>query len=104
MKNLLTGILVVGLSGCATEPANVPDTTILSEIQETLDAAVFEQGEELENLSGNDIDLLNELIPSLSLDENLLAPVEQRIDISTPQIRRQPNFSPALWLALILVL
>jgi len=84
MKNLLLGILFVGLSGCATRPANVPDTTILSEIQETLDAALFEQGEELENLSGNDIDLLNELIPSLSLDENLLAPVEQRIDISTP--------------------
>ena len=38
MKNLLLGILFVGLSGCATRPANVPDTTILSEIQETLDA------------------------------------------------------------------
>lgn len=84
MKKLLVGILFVGLSACATRPATVPDTTILSEIQETLDAALFEQDPESESISGNDTDLLDELIPSLSLDENLLAPVEQRIDISTP--------------------
>lgn len=84
MKKLLVGILFVGLSACATRPATVPDTTILSEIQETLDAALFEQSPESESISENDIDLLDELIPSLSLDENLLAPVEQRIDISTP--------------------
>jgi len=84
MKKLLVGILFVSLSACATRPATVPDTTILSGIQETLDAALFEQNPESESLSGNDTDLLDELMPSLSLDEDLLAPVEQRIDISTP--------------------
>lgn len=80
----LTIILLFLLSACATRPATVPDTTVLNEIQETLDIAVGINEEQGETLDENDTDLLEELIPSLSLDESLLAPVEQRIDISTP--------------------
>lgn len=84
MKKLCVAITVMGLSACATRPATVPDTTILGDIQETLDAAIVLNEQQGESLTDEDSDLLEELIPSLSLDEELLAPVEQRIDISTP--------------------
>jgi MSHA biogenesis protein MshL len=83
-RHSLAVILFFLLSACATRPATVPDTTVLTEIQETLDIAVGINEERAEILNEDDADLLEELIPSLSLDESLLAPVEQRIDISTP--------------------
>lgn len=83
-KQLLIALLLFLLSACATRPATVPDTTILEEIQETIDTAMVMNEVESGGLSSEDTDLLDELIPSLSLDEDLLAPVEERIDISTP--------------------
>jgi MSHA biogenesis protein MshL len=96
MEKLLITILLMALSACAARPVTVPDTTILSEIQDTLDSAVNAQAQQTENLSADDSDLLGELIPSLSLDESLLAPVEQRIDISTPPNLPATQFFPSL--------
>ena len=77
-------LVVFMLSACATRPANLPDTSILSGIQETLDAAVLTPSVVDPSVSDeDDADLLDELIPSLSLDESLLAPVEVRTSIST---------------------
>jgi MSHA biogenesis protein MshL len=83
-KRLSASLVLLLLSACATRPATVPDTTIIEEIQNTIDTAMIENEVRSEALSEDDSDLLDELIPSLSLDENLLAPVEERIDISTP--------------------
>ena len=69
--------IAIGMSSCATRPASVPDTSILSEIQATLTVAENTTGRQLEETTENDTDLLDELIPSLSLDENLLTPVEE---------------------------
>ncbi len=80
---LLALLLLFLLSACATRPVSVPDTAILSEIQETLENAVITLDEQSEELTEDDTDLLDELIPSLSLDESLLAPVERRTSIST---------------------
>ena len=83
-KRLLSVLLLLLLSACATRPATVPDTTILEDIQGTIDMAIDINEESSASLSAEDATLLDELIPSLSLDEDLLAPVEERIDISTP--------------------
>ncbi|MCH8173827.1 MAG: secretin N-terminal domain-containing protein [Proteobacteria bacterium] len=64
----------------------MPDTAILSEIQVTLDAAVASTEAVPMELLAADSDLLSELIPSLSLDEILLAPVEERITITSPNL------------------
>ncbi|PCJ22364.1 MAG: hypothetical protein COA96_14745, partial [SAR86 cluster bacterium] len=77
--------LLLLLSACATRSASVPDTSILEQIQETLDIAAEVIEEQSENSLSNDADLLGELIPSLSLDESLLAPVEERISISSQE-------------------
>ena len=87
-RKLGTLCLLTVLSACATRPASVPDTTILAEIQETLDMAIMPTEAELAESEQDSSDLLDELIPSLSLDENLLAPVEVRTSIST----RENNF------------
>lgn len=81
----MTALLLM-LSMCATRPASVPDTTILDEIQETLTRAEATTGSVPEEPAANDSDLLDELIPSLSLDENLLTPVEERVSISSPNL------------------
>lgn len=83
-KQALATLLLLLLSACATRPATVPDTAILTEIQATIDTAMAENEMQSQSLSADDSALLDELIPGLSLDENLLAPVEERIDISTP--------------------
>lgn len=77
--------LLLLLSACATRSASVPDTTILTEIRQSLETAVLaqEEQERPEVLSEDDTDLLDELIPSLSLDQSLLAPVEERISVRT---------------------
>lgn len=81
---LLTSLLLL-LSACATRSASVPDTTILAEIQQSLETAVLaqEEQERPEVRTEDDADLLDELIPSLSLDQSFLAPVEERISVST---------------------
>lgn len=84
---------VLLLSACATQPARTPDTAVLAGIQESIDVAVeiseqteAEQQEETE-------DLLDELIPSLSLDENLLTPIEDRVSISSPNLTADVFFN-----------
>ncbi|MCI5106782.1 MAG: secretin N-terminal domain-containing protein, partial [Pseudomonadales bacterium] len=79
-------MLMALLSACATQPASVPDTAVLETIQHTLDEAVSSSEEAEAELSEDDSDILNELIPSLSLDEELLAPVEERVSISSPNL------------------
>lgn len=77
-------LAVLSLTACATRPASVPDTSILDDIQETLNAAVVTPSVVEPGVSDeDDADLLDELIPSLSLDESLLAPVEVRTSIAT---------------------
>lgn len=88
-RELLLTFLLLLLSACATRSASVPDTTILTEIQQSLETAVLAQQEQErpEVLSEDDTDLLDELIPSLSLDQSLLAPVEERISVRTGEGR-----------------
>ena len=64
----------------------MPDTTILAEIQETLTQAEADTGLVDAASAVNDTDLLDELIPSLSLDERLLTPVEERVSINSPNL------------------
>ena len=81
----LSALLLV-LPSCIARGPYVPDTAILSEIQVTLDAAVASTEAVPMELLAADSDLLSELIPSLSLDEILLAPVEERITITSPNL------------------
>lgn len=74
------------LSACATGPASVPNTAILSGIQAALEEAIVLDTPLSDDLTEEDNDLLAELIPSLSLNEGLLAPVEERISISSPNL------------------
>jgi MSHA biogenesis protein MshL len=70
------------------------DTTILTEIQDTLEQAAGPSVAESQSIqqagtgvgSGAGTGLLNELIPSLSLDQRLLTPVEERVSISSPNL------------------
>ena len=74
------------LTACAVREASVPDTTILAEIQETLTQAEADTGLVDVSSAANDTELLDELIPSLSLDERLLTPVEERVSINSPNL------------------
>lgn len=79
-------ILLLLLGACATRPATTPDTTILEEIQVSLDEAVLDIQAPDEELSEDESDLLGELIPGLSLDESVLTPVEERVSVSSPNL------------------
>ena len=81
----LSALLLV-LPSCIARGPHVPDTAILSEIQVTLDAAIASTAAVPVELLAPDSDLLSELLPSLSLDEILLAPVEERISITSPNL------------------
>ena len=81
------------LWGCATQPASVPDTSILAEIQSTIDVAANPGINDSEMTPEEEDDLLGELIPSLSLDEELLAPVEERISVTSPNLPADVFFS-----------
>ncbi|MEQ8409328.1 MAG: secretin N-terminal domain-containing protein [Gammaproteobacteria bacterium] len=81
------------LWGCATQPASVPDTSILAEIQSTIDEAVNPGISDSDMTPEEEDDLLGELIPSLSLDEELLAPVEERISVTSPNLPADVFFS-----------
>ena len=85
-RPLMTAVLGLLLSTCAGPQATVPDTQILSDIQVTLDDAVVMLQEPPVELSADESDLLDELIPSLSLDKKLLAPVEERVSITSPNL------------------
>ncbi len=85
-RHLLLGLLLLFLSACATQPATTPDTTILEEIQVSLDEAVADIQAPDEEISEEDSDLLDELIPGLSLDEDVLTPIEDRVSISSPNL------------------
>ena len=81
------GVLVMGLSlvGCATQPASTPDTEIIGEIQQVFAEAIAQ--DQPSNVAAlGEADLLSELRPSLSLDEELLAPIEERITIIAPDM------------------
>jgi MSHA biogenesis protein MshL len=83
---LSASMLCFVLSACATGPASVPDTAIITGIQTALEEAIVLDTPPSDDLSEEDNDLLAELIPSLSLSEGLLAPVEERISISSPNL------------------
>lgn len=84
-KNALCIFLLL-LSACATQPASTPDTTIIEEIQVSLDQAVADIQAPEPELTEDETDLLGELIPGLSLDESVLTPVEERVSISSPNL------------------
>lgn len=81
------GLALLGLilAGCATHPASTPDTEIIGEIQKVFDDAIEGQQPEVRTHEG-ETDLLAELMPSLSLDETLLTPIEERITIVAPNM------------------
>ncbi|NQV69831.1 MAG: secretin N-terminal domain-containing protein, partial [Pseudohongiella sp.] len=81
---LLPTLTFLLLSACASR-SSVPETAILTDIQEVLEAAAADLEEPglVESLSDDATELLGELIPSLSLDQNLLEPVEERTSVST---------------------
>lgn len=85
-RALLLFTTIALVASCATRPASVPDTSVLNEIQQTLTQAEITTSQVAESLSQDDEDILDELIPSLSLDENLLTPVEERVSISSPNL------------------
>ncbi len=89
----LMSALLLLLLGCATQPASVPDTSILSEIQQTIDEAANPAIAGTDPLSADENSILSELIPSLSLDEELLAPVEERISVTSPNLPADVFFS-----------
>ena len=74
----------VVLSSCATQPASTPDTEIIEKIQRVFDEAVAL--EPAGPVAGTSDEILNELLPSLSLDEALLTPVEERVTIIAPNM------------------
>lgn len=85
--------MLLVLPSCVARGPYVPDTAILSSIQVTLDDAVAStEAVPLASLE-NDGDLLSELIPSLSLDEILLAPLEERISITSPNLSADVFFN-----------
>lgn len=72
--------LLLGLSACVVQPDSVLDTEVLGTIQETLDqAAVSNQPSTFKPVSGDDI--LDELLPSLSIDDDALITIPERFDI-----------------------
>ncbi|MEQ8631151.1 MAG: secretin N-terminal domain-containing protein [Gammaproteobacteria bacterium] len=52
----------------------------------TLDDAIADIIAPSEELTADETDILGELIPGLSLDESVLAPVEERVSISSPNL------------------
>lgn len=85
-RELVLACALLLLASCTSRPASVPDTAILTDIQATIEEAVATTQVEPETLSQDDSDLLDELIPSLSLDESLLAPLEERVSVTSPNL------------------
>ena len=72
------------LSSCATQPASTPDTEVIEKIQSVFEEAAVQESSEI--ATGTSDEILNELLPSLSLDEALLTPVEERVTIIAPNM------------------
>lgn len=85
-RGCLATLVAMLLAACATEPATVPETTVLAAIQSTLEEASVAPVDPVGPGAGGDEDLLRELIPSLSLDEELLTPVEERVAVTSPNL------------------
>ena len=86
IRECISIALLLILTSCAGRTASVPDMTILTEIQATLEAAAAVTSEQPDSLTEVDSDLLAELMPSLSLDQSLLTPVEPRHSITSPNL------------------
>jgi len=84
----LMRMLVLGLflAGCASQQATTPDMQILTDIRETLDEAVVALEKPDAELSAQEADLLDELMPPMSLDRRLLEQVEERVSITSPNL------------------
>ncbi len=82
----MTAALVMLTAACATDPASVPDTTVIEDIQAVLTEAAAEPVDAIGSGVEGGEDLLAELIPSLSLDEELLTPVEERVAVTSPNL------------------
>lgn len=65
---MLFASLSMLLATCTSRPATVPNTEVLADIQVTLDQAVVKLEAPTEALTEDEVDLLDELIPSLSLN------------------------------------
>lgn len=85
-RQIAAALALLLLSACATQPATTPDTTILEDIQVSLEQAVTDIQAPERELTETDSELLDELIPGLSLDENVLTPIEERVSISSPNL------------------
>jgi len=83
---MLFASLSMLLATCTSRPATVPNTEVLADIQVTLDQAVVKLEAPTEALTEDEVDLLDELIPSLSIDEALLTPMEERVSITSPNL------------------
>jgi MSHA biogenesis protein MshL len=83
---MLFASLCLLLATCTSRPATIPNTEVLADIQGTLDQAVVELEAPTEALTEDEVDLLDELIPSLSIDEALLTPMEERVSITSPNL------------------
>lgn len=85
-SRLTASLLLLFLSSCATRPATTPDLDILEDIQVSLDEAVAVIEAPEEELTEDESELLDELIPGLSLSESVLTPIEERVSISSPNL------------------
>jgi MSHA biogenesis protein MshL len=83
---MLCASLCLLLATCTSRPATIPNTEVLEDIQGTLDQAVAILEAPAEELTEDEVDLLDELIPSLSIDEALLTPMEERVSITSPNL------------------
>lgn len=90
-RNLAIALVVFVTGGCATQPASTPDTEVIENIQGVITDAL----EQNERVSQEPVtqDLIEELVPSLSLDESLLTPVEERVTIIAPNMAAPEFFN-----------
>jgi MSHA biogenesis protein MshL len=73
-------VVLLAIQGCSSSSRSVGDTSVLENIQDVLTEAVATNADEaFDPVAGND--LLSELLPSLSIDENSLVNVPDRFDI-----------------------
>lgn len=83
---LWTVLAAALLSGCATTGARpVPDTTVLGNIRESLETA--EQSQRQSRGTEPSEEALEELVPGLSVSDEVLEPVEERFNV---EAREQP--------------
>lgn len=74
---LIAGLVISGCVG--SQSGNVPDTTLMSDMQTLLDDAEVAYNPPVSALP--DPDILRELVPGLSLSDDLLQPVSERFNV-----------------------